>query len=42
MCIVFGIVADRDVDFRHGDSPSRREVIVDNDPLGIDRMMTGL
>ena len=35
-------MSDRDVDFGQGYSPSRREIIVDNDPLGIDRTVIDL
>ena len=39
MCIAVGIVSDRDVDFGQGYSASRREIIVDDNPLGIDRIL---
>ena len=35
VCIVFGIVSNRDINFGHGYSTARREVVVDNNPFGI-------
>lgn len=37
MCVVISIVSDRNIDFRHGDGPSRCEVIIYDNSFGIHR-----